>query len=106
MTTPTLSQNQALKLKVGPGNEATHWNYLDGLLITDSPNNPDTDIIDLRKVWLINTDVLQDFNNTLSHTDTTVLYKKGGKIRYILSTLQEKVIAMLVLTRILSAIMS
>ena len=49
--------------------------YLYGFFIADSPNNSNTDVIDLGEIRLIHTDVLQNLDNTLPHTDTTVLWR-------------------------------
>lgn len=53
--------------------------YLDGFFITDSPDNPHTDVIDLGEIWLVHTDVLQNLDHTLPHTDTTVLLRNGNR---------------------------
>lgn len=47
--------------------------YLDGLLITDPPDHPEADVIDLGEVWLHDAYVLQDPDHSLPHTHTRVL---------------------------------
>lgn len=51
---------------------------LDAFLIIDSSDHLDTHFSDLVEGGLLQTDVPEDFNNPLSHTDACVL-KKGFK---------------------------
>ena len=50
--------------------------YLNALFIPDSSDDLDTNLTDLGEVWLHHTDILQDLDNTLTHTHTCVLKNK------------------------------